>query len=70
MRELLVVRDIRRYAGQLAEKEAHFRSLVAGATDLTLVLDERLTDPVAVAGRGAAVRAGRLPRWSGGRSAS
>ncbi len=42
MRELLVVRDIRRYAGQLKTKEAHFRSLVAGATDLTLVLDERL----------------------------
>jgi diguanylate cyclase (GGDEF)-like protein/PAS domain S-box-containing protein len=42
-RELLVVRDIRQYAGQLKEKEAHFRSLVAGATDLTLVLDERLT---------------------------
>jgi diguanylate cyclase (GGDEF)-like protein/PAS domain S-box-containing protein len=42
MRELLVVRDIRRYAGQLRVAEAHFRSLVAGATDLTLVLDERL----------------------------
>jgi len=42
-RELLVVRDIRQYAGQLKEKEAHFRSLVAGATDLTLVLDDRLT---------------------------
>jgi diguanylate cyclase (GGDEF)-like protein/PAS domain S-box-containing protein len=42
MRELLVVRDIRRYAGQLRTAEAHFRSLVAGATDLTLVLDERL----------------------------
>jgi diguanylate cyclase (GGDEF)-like protein/PAS domain S-box-containing protein len=41
MRELLVVRDIRRYAGQLRTAEAHFRSLVAGATDLTLVLDER-----------------------------
>jgi diguanylate cyclase (GGDEF)-like protein/PAS domain S-box-containing protein len=41
-RELVVVRDIRRYASQLKEKEAHFRSLVAGATDLTLVLDERL----------------------------
>jgi diguanylate cyclase (GGDEF)-like protein/PAS domain S-box-containing protein len=41
-RELLVVRDTRRYADQLKEKEAHFRSLVAGATDLTLVLDERL----------------------------
>jgi diguanylate cyclase (GGDEF)-like protein/PAS domain S-box-containing protein len=41
MRELLVVRDIRRYAGQLQTAEAHFRSLVAGATDLTLVLDEQ-----------------------------
>ncbi|WP_242624768.1 putative bifunctional diguanylate cyclase/phosphodiesterase [Krasilnikovia cinnamomea] len=41
-RELLVVSDIRRYAGQLRTKEAHFRSLVAGATDLTLVLDGRL----------------------------
>ncbi|GID68135.1 hypothetical protein Acy02nite_60160 [Actinoplanes cyaneus] len=43
MRELLVVRDIRLYAGRLRVTEAHFRSLVAGATDLTLVLDERLT---------------------------
>ncbi|GGQ38337.1 putative bifunctional diguanylate cyclase/phosphodiesterase [Couchioplanes azureus] len=42
MRELLVVSDIRRYTAQLRVKEAHFRSLVAGATDLTLVLDERL----------------------------
>ncbi|WP_328461714.1 EAL domain-containing protein [Actinoplanes sp. NBC_00393] len=43
IRELLVVRDIRRYAGRLRVAEAHFRSLVAGATDLTLVLDEHLT---------------------------
>ncbi|MEU4220144.1 bifunctional diguanylate cyclase/phosphodiesterase [Actinoplanes sp. NPDC026623] len=43
MRELLVVSDIRRYTGQLRTKEAHFRSLVAGATDLTLVLDDKLT---------------------------
>ncbi|GAA1631862.1 putative bifunctional diguanylate cyclase/phosphodiesterase [Actinoplanes couchii] len=42
VRELLVVRDIRRYAGRLRVAEAHFRSLVAGATDLTLVLDESL----------------------------
>ncbi len=42
-RELLVVSDIRRYAAQLRVKEAHFRSLVAGATDLTLVLDDKLT---------------------------
>ncbi|MCU7723590.1 EAL domain-containing protein [Actinoplanes sp. KI2] len=41
VRELLVVRDIRRYAGQLQTAEAHFRSLVAGATDLTLVLDQQ-----------------------------
>ena len=41
LRELLVVRDIRRYAGQLQTAEAHFRSLVAGATDLTLVLDQQ-----------------------------
>ncbi|MFG1602540.1 putative bifunctional diguanylate cyclase/phosphodiesterase [Actinoplanes sp. NPDC049265] len=42
LRELLVVSDIRRYAGRLKTKEAHFRSLVAGATDLTLVLNEDL----------------------------
>ncbi|MEV7622772.1 EAL domain-containing protein [Actinoplanes sp. NPDC089786] len=42
LRELLVVRDIRRYAGRLKTKEAHFRSLVAGATDLTLVLNADL----------------------------
>ncbi|GID25649.1 bifunctional diguanylate cyclase/phosphodiesterase [Paractinoplanes brasiliensis] len=42
LRELLVVHDIRRYAGRLMTAEAHFRSLVAGATDLTLVLDEHL----------------------------
>ncbi|WP_245673942.1 putative bifunctional diguanylate cyclase/phosphodiesterase [Actinoplanes rectilineatus] len=43
VREMLVVRDIRRYASRLRVAEAHFRSLVAGATDLTLVLDEQLT---------------------------
>ncbi|WP_305782968.1 putative bifunctional diguanylate cyclase/phosphodiesterase [Symbioplanes lichenis] len=43
MRELLVVKDIRQYTRRLMTKEAHFRSLVAGATDLTLVLDDRLT---------------------------
>ena len=42
LRELLVVNDIRGYAGRLKTKEAHFRSLVAGATDLTLVLDNKL----------------------------
>jgi diguanylate cyclase (GGDEF)-like protein/PAS domain S-box-containing protein len=42
MRELLAVKDIRGYARQLKSQEAHFRSLVTGATDLTLVLDEGL----------------------------
>ena len=42
MRELLAVSDIRRYARKLTVREAHFRSLVTGATDLTLVLDEQL----------------------------
>jgi diguanylate cyclase (GGDEF)-like protein/PAS domain S-box-containing protein len=41
-RELLAVGDIRRYARRLAVHEAHFRSLVAGATDLTMVLDDNL----------------------------
>jgi diguanylate cyclase (GGDEF)-like protein/PAS domain S-box-containing protein len=40
MRELLAVSDIRRYARRLKNREAHFRSLVTGATDLTLVLDD------------------------------
>jgi diguanylate cyclase (GGDEF)-like protein/PAS domain S-box-containing protein len=43
MRELLAVSDIRRYARRLKTQEAHFRSLVTGATDLTLVLDEQMT---------------------------
>ena len=42
MRELLAVADIRRYAGRLAGQEAHFRSLVSGAGDLTLIVDEQL----------------------------
>jgi diguanylate cyclase (GGDEF)-like protein/PAS domain S-box-containing protein len=43
MRELLAVTDIRRYARRLKSREAHFRSLVTGATDLTLVLDADMT---------------------------
>ncbi len=43
MRELLAVSDIRQYARRLKTQEAHFRSLVTGATDLTLVLDDRMT---------------------------
>lgn len=39
VREVLAVRDIRRYARRLVSQEAHFRSLVSGANDLTLVVD-------------------------------
>jgi diguanylate cyclase (GGDEF)-like protein/PAS domain S-box-containing protein len=41
-REALSVVDIRRYAVHLAEQEAHFRSLVAGSADVTIVLDPDL----------------------------
>jgi diguanylate cyclase (GGDEF)-like protein/PAS domain S-box-containing protein len=43
VREALSAADIRRYARRLAGREAHFRSLVAGANDLILVLDDDLT---------------------------
>ncbi|MBF9131892.1 EAL domain-containing protein [Plantactinospora sp. S1510] len=42
VREVLVMLDIRRFARQLANQEAHFRSLVSGANDLTLVVGEDL----------------------------
>jgi PAS domain S-box-containing protein len=42
-REALAVLHIRRYAARLAAQEAHFRSLVVGSTDVTIVLDEALT---------------------------
>lgn len=42
VREVLAVRDIRRYARRLVSQEAHFRSLVSGASDLTLVVDGNL----------------------------
>ncbi|HYN95030.1 MAG TPA: EAL domain-containing protein, partial [Pilimelia sp.] len=42
VREALAAGDIRRYARRLAGQEAHFRSLVAGAGDLILVLDDDL----------------------------
>jgi diguanylate cyclase (GGDEF)-like protein/PAS domain S-box-containing protein len=38
VRETLAVIDVRRYAGRLASREEHFRSLVAGANDVTMVL--------------------------------
>ncbi|MFB6393334.1 putative bifunctional diguanylate cyclase/phosphodiesterase [Polymorphospora lycopeni] len=42
VREVLSALDVRRYARRLAEQEAHFRSLVSGANDLTLVVGEDL----------------------------
>jgi diguanylate cyclase (GGDEF)-like protein/PAS domain S-box-containing protein len=42
LREALGSVDIRRYAAKLATQEAHFRSLVVGSTDVTVVLDGAL----------------------------
>jgi diguanylate cyclase (GGDEF)-like protein/PAS domain S-box-containing protein len=42
IREVLAALDVRRYARQLAAQEAHFRSLVSGAHDLTLVVGDDL----------------------------
>ncbi|GAB3874652.1 putative bifunctional diguanylate cyclase/phosphodiesterase [Dactylosporangium cerinum] len=39
LREALAARDIRSYARVLATREAHFKTLVAGSTDVTVVLD-------------------------------
>jgi diguanylate cyclase (GGDEF)-like protein/PAS domain S-box-containing protein len=39
LREALGARDIRRYARRLASQEAHFRALVAGSIDVTVLLD-------------------------------
>ncbi len=41
-REAFGVYDVRRYTRQVACQEAHFRSLVAGSSDVTLVLDADL----------------------------
>ncbi|MEV6526686.1 bifunctional diguanylate cyclase/phosphodiesterase [Longispora sp. NPDC051575] len=41
-RQALTMRDARRYAAELAHREAHFRSIVAGASDVTMILDSRL----------------------------
>ncbi|GAA3456795.1 putative bifunctional diguanylate cyclase/phosphodiesterase [Dactylosporangium matsuzakiense] len=42
VRELLASRDIRRYARTLAGREARFRTLVSGSSDVTIVLDADL----------------------------
>jgi diguanylate cyclase (GGDEF)-like protein len=39
LREFLAMIDVRRYANALAEREEHFRALVDGSSDVTLVLD-------------------------------
>ncbi|GAA4676155.1 hypothetical protein Prum_028370 [Phytohabitans rumicis] len=42
VREIMAASDVRRYARRLVEQEAHFRSLVAGANDLIMVVGEDL----------------------------
>ncbi|MBN1172090.1 MAG: EAL domain-containing protein [Micromonosporaceae bacterium] len=40
VREALAALDVRRYARRLAAQKAHFRSLFAGSSDITLILDD------------------------------
>ncbi|MFY1695291.1 EAL domain-containing protein [Solwaraspora sp. WMMA2101] len=42
VREVMAAADVRAYARRLAEQEAHFRSLVSGGNDLTLILGDDL----------------------------
>jgi diguanylate cyclase (GGDEF)-like protein/PAS domain S-box-containing protein len=42
IREIMSAADVRRYARRLAEQSAHFRSLVSGANDVTMVVDDDL----------------------------
>ncbi|MEJ3744272.1 EAL domain-containing protein [Actinomycetes bacterium KLBMP 9797] len=42
VREIMSAADVRRYARRLAEQGAHFRSLVAGANDVTMVVGDDL----------------------------
>lgn len=42
-REAFAVMDVRRYAAELADQEAWFRSIVSGSSDVTMLLDENLT---------------------------
>jgi diguanylate cyclase (GGDEF)-like protein len=42
VRETLAALDVRRYAGRLASQQARFRALVAGSTDVTMLLDSEL----------------------------
>ncbi|MFD0747953.1 putative bifunctional diguanylate cyclase/phosphodiesterase [Phytohabitans flavus] len=42
VREIMAAADVRRYARRLVEQEAHFRSLVAGANDLIMIVGDDL----------------------------
>jgi diguanylate cyclase (GGDEF)-like protein/PAS domain S-box-containing protein len=42
VREIMAAADVRRFARRLVEQEAHFRSLVAGANDLIMIVDDDL----------------------------
>ena len=42
VRETLAAADTRRYAIRLTTQEAHFRSLVAASTDVTVAIDDDL----------------------------
>ncbi|MFV2020330.1 putative bifunctional diguanylate cyclase/phosphodiesterase [Micromonospora sp. LOL_023] len=42
VREVMAAADVRAYARRLSVQEAHFRSLVSGGNDLTLILDDDL----------------------------
>jgi len=41
-REVIAAADLRRFARRLTDQEAHFRSLVAGSSDVTMVIDSDL----------------------------
>jgi diguanylate cyclase (GGDEF)-like protein/PAS domain S-box-containing protein len=41
-REVIAAADLRHFARQLTDQEAHFRSLVSGSSDVTMVLDADL----------------------------
>jgi len=60
LREILAAADVRRYARRLAHQEAHFRALVTGSSDVTMVLCEDLV--VRWQSPGAARRLGLLDR--------
>jgi diguanylate cyclase (GGDEF)-like protein/PAS domain S-box-containing protein len=42
LRDLLIAADLRRYAQRLSAQQAHLRALVAGTSDVTMMLDDGL----------------------------